>query len=260
MLKLIPISAFETNYIWCLSNTIQPQKVIVVDPGAALPVLNYLSANNLTLAAIFITHHHKDHTGGLAEIVQRHDCPIFAGSNEPVPLATHPVADQEIISLPELNLNFTALHIPGHTLGHTAFYGHELIFTGDTLFAGGCGRLFEGTYQQLFTSLQKLAALPKETQIYCGHEYTEANLQFGLTVEPNNQNIATKLELIKFLRTEQQCTLPSSIAEELNTNVFLRCDQPSVKAAAEKRAGSELPLPIDVFRVLRDWKNNFNPS
>ncbi|MSP52679.1 MAG: hydroxyacylglutathione hydrolase [Gammaproteobacteria bacterium] len=248
MLKLIPIPAFETNYIWCLSNVIYPGKVVIVDPGAAPPVLNYLKTHKLELSAIFITHHHKDHTGGLAEIVQHYSCPVYASPDS---------ANQEMISVPELDLSFTAIPIPGHTLDHTAFYGHELVFTGDTLFAGGCGRLFEGTYQQLYDSLQTLAALPKETQVYCGHEYTEHNLQFGLTVEPENKDITSKLKLVKFLRAEQQCTLPSSIIEELNTNVFLRCDQPAVKAAAEKYSGERLESPVDVFRVLRDWKNGF---
>lgn len=207
--------------------------------------MNYLNVNKIALVAIFITHHHKDHTGGLAEILEHYPCPVYRN------------ADAAEIKLPELNLQFTALAIPGHTLDHTAFYGHELVFTGDTLFAGGCGRLFEGSYQQLFNSLQKLAALPKETQVYCGHEYTEQNLQFGLLVEPENKDIASKLNLVKFLRAEQQCTLPSSIAEELNTNVFLRCDQPAVKASAEAYANQKLDISVDVFRVLRNWKNQF---
>ena len=257
MLSITPIPAFQTNYIWAITSAFSPGKAVIVDPGEAAPILDYLRSNNLELTAILITHHHPDHTGGVKEILQHYDCPVYAGSKETSAKASHRLEDGEEFSIEALNLHFTALHVPGHTKGHKIFYGHGVVFTGDTLFAAGCGRNFEGEAEELYTSLQKLAALPAETQIYCGHEYTEQNLRFGLTVEPENADIQSKLKLVSMMRAEGKCTLPSSFSEELNTNVFLRSHLPEIKAAAENYSQQNLATPAAVFAVLRHWKNNF---
>ena len=257
MYQLTPIPALQTNYIWVIASEIYPGKVVIVDPGAAPPILEYLQREALTLAAILVTHHHYDHTDGLNAILEAHPCPVYAGDKEPIDLVTEPIADGQSFSIHALGLNFTGIHVPGHTKGHTAFYGHEMLFTGDTLFAAGCGRNFEGTAAELYHSLLKLAKLPKETQIYCGHEYTLQNLLFAAQVEPDNQDIQAKLSLVQIMNNDGQCTLPSSLAEEFNTNVFLRCDKATIFAAAEAHAGKSLAQASDVFAVLREWKNHF---
>jgi len=257
MFTVTPIPALQTNYIWTITSELAPGKAVIVDPGKAKPILAHLRKNNLDLVAILITHHHPDHTGGLREILQHYDCPVYAGAKEAATKASHRVTDGEEFSVEPLHLHLTAMHVPGHTKGHTVFYGHGMVFTGDTLFAAGCGRNFEGEAEQLYASLQKLATLPAETQLYCGHEYTEQNLHFGATVEPENANIASKLKLVEMMRADNKCTLPSSFAEELNTNVFLRSHLPQVKTAAENYAQRTLNTPEAVFAVLRDWKNHF---
>ena len=257
MLTITPISALQTNYIWAITSLFSANKVVIVDPGEAAPVLNYLEQYQLKLSAILITHHHPDHTAGITEILSYYPCPVYAGIEETKVNATHRIKDSEKFTIEALNLTFTALHLPGHTQGHIAFYGHNVVFTGDTLFAAGCGRNFEGSCAQLYQSLQKLLTLPPETQIYCGHEYTEQNLRFGMIVEPNNADIQHKLNLVQVLRAENKCTLPSSFAEEINTNVFLRCHLPEIKIAAETHADHPLDDDAAVFTTLRDWKNNF---
>ena len=257
MLQLTPIPILKTNYVWALTSATAPGKVVIIDPGAAAPVLSYIDEHQLELVAILITHHHYDHTDGVDEILHAHNCPVYAGRQEPISQATIKLADKEKFTLPELDLTFQALHVPGHTNGHTAYYGHDIVFTGDTLFAAGCGRNFEGTSTELYHSLLKLAELPMETQIYCGHEYTEQNLSFGLIVEPDNQDMLSKLSLVQTMRTQMHCTLPSSLADEMNTNIFYRAPLPQVKAAAEHYAQTSLHSAEEVFTVLRKWKNNF---
>ncbi len=257
MLSITPIPALETNYIWTITSPFSPNKAVIVDPGEAKPILNYLQQHSLELSAILITHHHPDHTGGVAEILKYHQCPVYAGAAEVKADATHRIKDGEKFTISPLNLEFTGLQLKGHTQGHTAFYGHNIVFTGDTLFAAGCGRNFEGSYSELYQSLQKLIKLPINTQIYCGHEYTEQNLRFGATVEPHNTDIRHKLKSVQILRNKHKCTLPSNFTEELKTNVFLRCHLAEVKASAQKHAGQLLIDEEAVFTVLRDWKNNF---
>ena len=255
MLKLTPIKALETNYIWLLTNTDCPGKALIVDPGDARSALQYLDAEKLELVSILLTHHHADHIGGAKSLQDKYTCPIYANNNETRIHKTHGLKDHEIFTINELEVTFEAIHVPGHTTGHCAYYGHNIVFTGDTLFAAGCGRNFEGPITDLYQSLQKLAKLPDETAIYCGHEYTEQNLRFGLLVEPNNQAIHDKLSTIQE-SSNNRCTLPSTLASEHLTNVFLRAHLPEVNESAEAHSGKILTTTEDVFSVLRDWKND----
>src|SRR6266853_1574991 len=181
--QVISLRAFKDNYVWTLRNA---RSAAVVDPGEAQPVLDYLAAEKLQLVAILATHHHQDHIGGIADILQAHAVPVYGPRGEPITTLTHPVGGGDKVAVPELGLAFEVLDIPGHTRAHIAYYGSNMLFCGDTLFACGCGRVFEGTPQQLHASLQKLAALPEDTLVYCGHEYTLANIGFAKAVEPDN--------------------------------------------------------------------------
>src|SRR5256885_970885 len=183
MLRIVPVKAFKDNYVWTLRNATH---AAVVDPGEARPVLDYLSRERLELAAILATHHHADHVGGIAELVAMRAVPVYGPRKEPIPTLTRPVSEGDGVRIPELGVDFSVIDIPGHTRAHIAYYGAGSLFCGDTLFACGCGRLFEGTAEQMYASLQKLRALPDETKVYCGHEYTLANIGFAKTVEPGN--------------------------------------------------------------------------
>jgi hydroxyacylglutathione hydrolase len=256
MLRIVPISAFNDNYIWCIIHP-QNQQCVIVDPGTAEPVLKFLKEQNLGLIAILITHHHGDHTGGIADILQQCPVPVYGPAHDYVSHLTHHLLDEDIVDLQPLGIKFRVLEIPGHTRGHIAFYGKGLLFSGDTLFTAGCGRLFEGTAAQMVAALTKLAALPPETLVYCGHEYTLANLRFAQVVEPQNPDILARIEQVKTLRAQNQPTVPAELALEKLTNPFLRCQEPAVIKAAQNYAQESLPTPIDVFAVLREWKNGF---
>lgn len=222
MLHVMPIPAFEDNYIWLIQNSLHRQAA-VVDPGDATPVLHYCQQHDITLCAILITHHHGDHTGGIANLVKHYNTPVYGPAHENIPHCNHKVNPGDQIVIDALGqLTFKVLGIPGHTSGHIAYYGNHWLFCGDTLFAGGCGRLFEGTAKQMYQSLNKLKALPPATQVFCAHEYTQANLAFALTVEKDNLELQQRIEKIAKLRQQQQPTLPSTIDIELKTNPFLR--------------------------------------
>ena len=250
MITITPIPAFEDNYIWLISNR---RHAVVVDPGDAKPVIAYLEQHQLQLDAILVTHHHADHIGGVDALLAHHPCKVYAPAKESYSFAHQPVADQQTIALPHLELTLEVIGVPGHTLGHVAYYGANSLFCGDTLFGAGCGRLFEGTPSQMFDSLQKLAQLPAETAVYCTHEYTEHNLKFALTLEPNNADLIDRVEQTKSLRAAHQPSLPSSMGLELRTNPFLRCHSAEI---AEKIGlkGGEL---IEIFTAIRQARNQF---
>lgn len=252
-MKIVPIPAFKDNYIWALIN--DQQQVIVVDPGEALPVISFLNAYQLQLAAILVTHHHWDHTGGIVELVDEYGAPVYGSMLDPIPGVTIQLADKDTFRVADFTPSFSVIDIPGHTLGHIAYYTGEDLFCGDTLFAGGCGRIFEGTASQMYASLQKLRALPDKTHVYCGHEYTVANLRFALKVEPDNKDLQKRYDAMLAMHDRGEVTLPSTIIEEKKTNPFLRCDQASVQKSVSNWAGKNLSDEVDVFAALREWKN-----
>lgn len=254
MLEIVPLPAFQDNYIWTLRDGDQ---AAVVDPGEARPVRDYLAKEGLSLVAILATHHHPDHVGGIAELVAMKKVPVFGPRGEPIPALTHPLGQDDKVSIPELAAEFTVLDIPGHTRAHVAYYGLGSLFCGDTLFACGCGRVFEGTPAQMLASLSKLAALPDETRVYCGHEYTLANIKFARAVDPGNAALAAREERARRLREAGKPTLPSTLGEERATNPFLRCAEPVVVESANKYLGARIGDPVSVFAAIREWKNRF---
>ena len=254
MLEIVPLAAFQDNYIWTLR---AGKNAAVVDPGEARPVKEYLAREGLTLVAILATHHHPDHVGGIAELVAMTKVPVFGPKGEPIPALTHPVGQDDRVEIPELAAAFSVLDIPGHTRAHVAYYGLGSLFCGDTLFACGCGRVFEGTAGQMLASLSKLAALPDATKVYCGHEYTLANIKFARVVDPDNSVLAEREERAKGLRVAGRPTLPSTLGEERATNPFLRCAEPVVVESANKYLGARLADPVRVFAAIREWKNRF---
>jgi len=258
MLEIIPIPAFADNYIWLLR---KENRGVVVDPSDAGPVIAYVERERIELAAILATHHHGDHVGGIRALLARRDVPVFGPAREVIPGRTHALAQGDAIVVPGIDLALEVLDIPGHTAGHIAYVARDeqapLLFCGDTLFAAGCGRLFEGTPAQMVASLDKLASLPDSTQIYCGHEYTLANLRFATAVEPVNRLLRQRETREKAKRDRGMATLPATMAEERATNPFLRIDEPPVRAAAERHAGHSLDGRAAVFAEIRAWKNAF---
>ncbi len=262
-MQIHTVPAFQDNYLWVGA---VGRRAAVVDPGDAAPVQRFLDDHGLELAAILATHHHGDHVGGLAALASRWACPVFGPADDGVAGLTERLREGDRISVPGLALALDVLDVPGHTAGHIAYVhaqgdarpGHEpLLFCGDTLFACGCGRLFEGPPAQMTSSLAKLARLPGPTRVYCAHEYTMANIRFAEAVEPGNARLAERKARDSAKRARDEPTVPSTIDEELATNPFLRCSEPEVRAAAEKRAGRALKDPVDVFATLRAWKNTF---
>ena len=261
-LAVRPVGAFTDNYIWLIEAPGRPGAVVAVDPGEARPVQAELERSGQSLAAILLTHHHPDHIGGVRELTSRASAPRGSvpviGPDDPrIAVRTRTARDGERCELPDLGLGFDILHVPGHTLSHIAFWGHGALFCGDTLFSAGCGRMFEGTPVQMIASLNRLRELPQDTNVYCGHEYTAANLRFALTVEPQNRAALEYQESIAQLRTRGAPSLPSRMSLEIRVNPFLRCDVATVRAAAVARAGKALEADAEVFGVLRAWKDQF---
>jgi hydroxyacylglutathione hydrolase len=257
MMTIIPIPAFRDNYIWALR---EGDVAAVVDPGDATPVLAWLDANGVTLSAIIATHHHADHAGGIERLRARFDVPVFGPARESIPGRTCALAENDRFDVPGIGCALGVLDIPGHTAGHIACHAcgpDPLLFCGDTLFAAGCGRLFEGTPEQMSTSLAKLAALSPATRVYCGHEYTLANLRFAREVEPDSDALVAREARERAKRERGLPTLPSTIGEELATNPFLRAGLPHVMERASRHAGRAMRDAVEAFAVLRRWKDTF---
>lgn len=257
MLSVTPVAVLRDNYVWLLQDAKSPA-VAIVDPGEAAPVLEVLAAHRLEPAAILITHHHWDHTNGIVGLLQHYpDTPVYGPARENIPGRTHALSTGAPVQLPELNLELQVFEVPGHTAGAIAYYGHGLLFSGDTLFTAGCGRLFEGTAQQMHASLSTLASLPDSTLLYCGHEYTLANLEFAAAVEPGNADIRTRIEETQALRKRGLPSVPAMLVQERRTNPFLRCAEPAVVEAAERWAGAALHSGAEVLGAVRRWKDSY---
>lgn len=264
LLQVWPIPAFDDNYIWCIHDG---KNALVVDPGDSAPVIEYLESNNLALMGILITHHHADHTGGILNLLQflGSDIPVYGPLGDNIPGRTIALMQDDKVEILAPRITLKVYEVPGHTLSHIAYFANmqanvvePMLFCGDTLFASGCGRLFEGTPMQMSESLSKFAALPKNTLVYCTHEYTLSNIRFALAVEPNNLNLISWAERAKSLREQNLPTLPTTIGQELQVNPFMRCDQAEVIEMAKEVSGQgDLPTPAHVLAVIRAWKDRF---
>jgi hydroxyacylglutathione hydrolase len=257
MLDVSPIAAFQDNYIWLIRGARDPRAVAVVDPGDAGPVRAALAAEGLELSAILATHHHADHVGGVPALVAETGAAVFGPRRERMPVEVTGLTGGDRVRLAALGLEFAVLDVPGHTAGHIAYYGHGALFCGDTMFSAGCGRLFEGTPEQMLASLDAFACLPEQTRVFCGHEYTVANLRFAMEVESGNSDIVDYVQKASALRASGRPTLPSTIGLEKRVNPFLRSRHENVKLSAERRAGRALPTPVAVFAEVRSWKDTF---
>jgi hydroxyacylglutathione hydrolase len=233
LIHIDPIEAFQDNYIWLIHND---QNSVIVDPGDAGPVISALERKNLNLVAILITHHHADHIGGVMELQEKYPhIKIFAPQKDKYDFVNISLKNGDEINIPELQINYKIIEIPGHTRGHIAYYDKKNLFCGDTLFACGCGKIFDGTHEQMYNSLKKISALPKDTKIYCAHEYTKKNISFALSLDPDDTNLKLRKALVSNIKN----TIPSSLEEELKTNPFLKCTS------------------LEAFKRLRDLKDQY---
>lgn len=265
MLKVEPIPAFQDNYIWAVHDG---HSAAVVDPGEAEPVERFLAQRGLVLGAIVITHHHGDHQGGVADLLERHPkapdgapLPVIGPAGERIGHRTEAVREGDTVTIAHPAVSLRVLDVPGHTAGHVAYVGDlpgvgDVVFCGDTLFASGCGRLFEGSPAQMLSSLEKLAALPGDTRVYCAHEYTRSNVRFAQAVEPDNADLAAWSARVDALRQADTPTVPTTVAHERAVNPFLRSREASVHKALAAQGG-DLGSDAAAFGALRGWKDNF---
>ena len=254
--SIIPLSAFTDNYIWVL---VSGNSAIVVDPGDSRPVEKFLTENKLSLSAILITHHHFDHTGGMLDLTVQHNCPVYGPIGDHIEGVTNELSDGQKFNV--MDLNFSVIETPGHTLDHISFYSDSMedpiLFCGDTLFSGGCGRLFEGTANQMYASLNKIKRFPENTLIYCAHEYTQSNLSFALEVNPSNQNLVEHSKKVNDLRNRNEITIPTSLGLEKIINPFLRLEDNEIKEKAELFNDVKISSSIETLATIRNWKDSF---
>jgi hydroxyacylglutathione hydrolase len=263
------IPAFTDNYFWAITSpcsdivnrdTLKP--VVLVDPGDAKPCIKFLEENNLQLCAILITHHHADHTGGIAELksyCQNKQWPltVYAPENKKIAYVDVRVKDKQIIEIAPLKLSLEVIDLAGHTLDHIGYYTNDMVFCGDTLFSGGCGRIFEGSPKQMLQALTRLTNLPERTHVYCAHEYTLANLTFALAVEPRNAELVHYYNQVIERREQGLSTIPTSILLEKKINPFLRCQQLEIINSATNFSGNAPINELETFTIVRQWKNQF---
>ncbi|BCO31715.1 hydroxyacylglutathione hydrolase [Thiohalobacter sp. COW1] len=255
MLTITPVPAFSDNYIWFIRQAGQRQ-VAIVDPGDAAPVLAALQREKLEPAALLITHHHGDHVGGIRHLLEHYPgLPVYGPAGERIPQITQRLSDGDRVRVEALDTEFEVFDVPGHTAGHIAYYTDHALFCGDTLFTCGCGRVFDGSVEQLHASLQRLRRLPPETRIYCAHEYTLENIGFAKWVEPDNAALLQREREAIRTREQDRPTVPAELALELATNPFLRTDDAGVIAMAERHAGRPMRDAQDTFITLRRWKD-----
>ena len=257
-ITITAIPAFNDNYIWAITHN-ENKTLALVDPGDAKPCLKFIEQNNLTLTDILITHHHRDHVGGIESLINHFDNTInvYAPANENIPHAKVNLGEGDNVALNELEIELSVLDVPGHTSGHIAYLYQDNLFCGDTLFSGGCGRLFEGTPAQMLNSLNKFAQLDDNTKVFCAHEYTLANLHFALAVEPDNFELLNYYNQVVNKRNNEQSTIPSSIGLEKAINPFMRTSYDSIKDSAAEYSGQPINNQTEVFATIRAWKDNF---
>ena len=259
-LEYVPVPAFEDNYIWLVSDG---RNAVAVDPGEAAPVQAYLAKRGWRLSAILLTHHHRDHVGGVADLLKGQDIPVYGPAGESIEHLTYRLSHGDRVSIAEPALEFNVLDVPGHTSGHIAYFqaadprGTPHVFCGDTLFACGCGRLFEGTPAQMLDSLDSLAALPGTTEVHCAHEYTLSNIRFALACEPGNAELQAWRDEASARRARNVPTLPTTIAHERAVNPFLRAGEPAVQATLADELHEAVPDRLTAFTLMREWKNRF---
>ena len=254
MINIEPIKAFNDNYIWLVTTN---EGSIVIDPGEATKTINYLKENSLNLKGILITHHHFDHTGGIEDMLKFKNVDVYGPVNN-ISSINKKLRDGDLFSV--IGIDFKIIEIPGHTLDHIAFFsednGNPVLFCGDTLFSSGCGRVFEGTFEQMHKSVLKLKSLPANTKIYSGHEYTQSNLKFAMEVEPLNQKLVSRYNDVQDLLNKGTPTLPTTLELELEVNPFLRCQTKEVQSSVVKQFNTS-NHEDEIFKALRQWKDNF---
>ncbi len=253
MFDITAIPALQDNYIWIMHDK---KNAVVVDPGEASPVLKFLNTHGLQLNSILCTHRHADHIGGIKELREVYNVPVYGRRHPNNPHITNELREGDSFKFEPFAIKFTILEIPGHLNDHIAYFAPEILFCGDVLFGGGCGRNFEGSPAQLHHSLQRLANLPNNTRVYCAHEYTAANLRFAVACEPNNLDLQQRIVDTQQLRSANLITLPSTIALEKATNPFLRCTQPEIIRKLQQRGLTDTS-ELGVFTAMREWKNHF---